>query len=298
MGHLPFTLLAYFFNAISITIDKFLLTRSVSHPLIYIFYISLFSLAALLLLPFTHIPNLWAFVLGSVSALLWTLGAYFMFTALKIGQPSRVIPMIGTLTPLILLVEAIFAQTITTPQIMAVIILLFGLILLTAPDWKGAFKREEFVWEIFSAVFFAVSYLALRQAYLLDQFLTVFVWSKFAIILFLAVVFLIPNLKKIVFSAQQTKPAFKLMSKAGAFFLAAQAAGGSSELLLMFSISLATPALVNSLQGSQYVFLFLFALVLSRRFPQVYSEKFSILIVTDKIVGIGLIGMGLYLLAK
>lgn len=298
MSHLPFTLLAYLFNAASVTLDKFLLTKSVGHPLSYIFYISLFSLLALLLLPLTHIPNFPAFLLGSVSALLWTLGAYFMFAALKTGQPSRVIPVIGTLTPIILLFDAVVSKTISSQQILAVIVLILGLVFLTALDWKGRFSKDELLLEFASSLFFAVSYLILRQAYLQEQFLTVFVWSKFIIIPMLLIMFFAPPLKKLITSSPASGPVFKLLSKMGVLFLIAQAAGGSSELLLMYSISLATPALVNSLQGSQYAFLFLINSVLSHKYPDVFKEKLTRLAIFTKLSGIGFIGVGLYLLAR
>lgn len=297
MNHLPFTLTAYFFNATSVTIDKFLLTKSVSNPLTYIFYISLFSLLALLLLPFTHIPGPLVLTLASSSSFLWTIGAYFMFTALQVGQPARVIPIIGTLTPLFLLTESVITRTITEQQVIAVIILLSGLVFLTIIDWKGNFKKRELFQEILSALFFAASYIVLRQAYLHDQFLTVFVWSKWIIVLFVVTTWLIPATNRIIHASSGGQPQFKIFSKPGMLFLAGQGSGGASELLLTYSISLANPALVNSLQGTQYAFLFIFSALLSRRFPEVFNEHFTPLRIAFKIFGLAFIAVGLYLLA-
>lgn len=297
MSQLPFTITAYFFNAIATTVDKFLLTRSIPNPLVYIFYFSLFSALALVLLPFTHIPSGLVFLLSSASTVLWTSGAYFMFKALQIGQVDRVVPIIGTLVPIILLVEAIFTGTITERQIIAVGLLIFGLVVITAPSWKGRFIKIEIAFEILASVLFAISYVILRQAYLRDNFLTVFVWSRFVIIPVGLLIFIIPKLHHIVFESSEKRPAFSLFSRAGILFLGGQAAGGLSELLITFSISLANPALVNSLQGTQYVFLFLFSLVLSRYFPQIYQESLSKINLASKILGIAAISVGLYFLA-
>lgn len=298
MSHLPFTLLAYFLNAAAVTVDKFMLTKHIPNPLIYIFYFSAFSAIALLALPFTHIPTLEVFLIASTSTILWTTGAYFMFKALQVGLVSRVIPIIGTLIPIILLSEAVIAGSITQNEVLAVLVLIFGIIFLTVMDWKGKISSKEVLFEILSASLFAVSYLVLRQAYLRDDFLTVLVWSRFIIIPVSIIIILIPKLKAQVFSAQKDQPSFSLFSKAGLLFLTGQAAGGTSELLLTFSISLATPALVNSLQGSQYAFLFLFSLILSHYFPQVFKEKLSFLTISTKIIGILFITGGLFLLAK
>lgn len=296
MSHLPFTLLAYLFNATAVLIDKFLLVKHIPNPLVFIFYFSLFSLLAFLLVPFVKLPTTPVLLLASVSTLLWTSGAYFMFKALQIGQASRVIPVIGTLIPVILTVEAFYAKEVSTIQITAIVLLILGLVFLTLFDWRGTMKVKEAVFELISAGLFAVSYLVLRQAYLQADFLTVLVWSRFIIIPASLVILLIPRLRQAVFSSD--RPSFSLFSKAGLLFLVAQGAGGLSEILITFSVSLANPALVNSLQGTQYAFLFLFSIILARRFPKIFQEKLSVQTVLSKITGIGFIGAGLYLLAR
>jgi hypothetical protein len=73
--------------------------------------------------------------------------------------------------------------------------------------------------------------------------------------------------------------------------------GGASQLLLTFSISLADPALVNSLQGVQYLFLFIFGLVLAKKLPTLFGEKLSFWLWSAKVFGIILITLGLFILA-
>ncbi len=279
MTHLPFTLLAYFFNALSVTADKFLLNKAIPDPLVYIFYISLFSLLALFALPYTLIPTPYTLFLASVSTLLWTMGAYFMFRALKIGQVSRVIPVIGTLIPLLLLCLAF--QSITNNQLWAVLILILGMIVLTAADWQGRLTKKELVNELLSAISFTLAYTLLRQTYISSNFLSIIVWSRVILIPFVALLGFFLKKKSLSGSINTN-----LLSKPGLILIGGQIAGVLSEFLLLFSISLANPALVNSLQGTQYVFLF----ILSR-------EKYSSLILVSKFLGIGLIAWGLYLLA-
>lgn len=297
MKHIPFTLFAYLLNASAVTIDKFMLSKNIPNPLVYIFYFSAFSALALLLLPFTHIPTFDVFILGSFSTILWTTGAYFMFKAIQIGQISRVIPIIGTLIPIILLGESVITGNINNQEILAVIILVAGLVSLTFLDVKGSFSKKELIFEILSAVLFAVSYLILREAYLKAEFLTVLVWSRFIILPVSIIILLVPSLKKSVFESSMTQKAFNIFSKAGILFVFGQAMGGGSELLLTYSISLANPTFVNSLQGTQYVFLFIFSLILGKRYPNVFTEKFNSKAIITKILGIILIGLGLYLLA-
>lgn len=300
MSYLIFTILAYLFNSIAVTIDKFLLVKAIPNPLTYVFYISVFSLLILFALPFTparlasgSVAGGLTLFLASLSTLLWTLGAYLMFKAIQIGQVSRVVPIIGALIPIILLIHAFIFSTITNSQLLASVILILGLIAITMNSHtcgRSYTCMGELLLEILSAFFFAVSYLILKEAYLRENFLTVLVYSKLILIPVITVILLIPTLRKIVLSRPKKAP--------GILFLFGQALGGIQQLLLTFSISLASPALVNSLAGLQYVFLFIFALFLSKKFPQIFGEKYSMLTLFYKFTGIGLIGVGLYLLGR
>lgn len=295
MKHLPYTLLAYFFNGIAVLIDKYLLTDTIQNPLVYVFYISCFSLIALLFLPYTTVPSLGLFVLASSSTLLWTVGAYFMYKALQVGSASRVIPVIGTFIPLILVVQSTITNNISSFDIFAALLLILGLVFLTIMDWTGKIQKQEVVFEVISSVFFAISYMFLHNAYSKGQFLTVLVWSRFVLIPVGISLVLIPSTRALVFN--RDKKPMRILSQAGALFLIGQFAGGTSELLLTYSVSLANPALVNSLQGSQYVFLYIAGIFLSKKIPQAFSEKYSLKGQLSKLIGIILVAIGLYLLA-
>lgn len=295
MSHLPFTLIAYFFNSLAVLTNKFLLQKTIPDPLVYIFYISLVSFLAVFALPFTHIPTFDTFILASLSTLLWTLGAYFMFKALKLGQVSRVIPIIGTLIPLILLIFASETKTITTAQSLAVWFLIVGMVFLTLSNWQGKLNLKEILLEALSAASFAISYLLLRQAYLNLDFFSVLVWSRLILLPLGIFILLIPTLRGKIFT--KSGPKIDFLSKTGIIFLGGQISGAISELLLLFSVSLANPALVNSLQGTQYIFLLFFALILSKKYPLIFEEKYTLKILLPKIFGISLIVLGLFFLA-
>lgn len=295
MIYLPFVLLAYFFNGVAVLVDKFLLTSKVTNPLIVIFYISFFSMFILLLIPFTSSITVSVFVLASLSTIVWTLGATFLYKALQIGLVTRVIPVIGTIIPITLLISAVYTKSITNPEILAVIVLIFGLIFLTIFEWRGKITPKEIFYEVLSAVLFAISYLILREAYLRQDFFTVLVWSRVILAPIGILIVLIPASRRIVFSKNENS--FSLFSKPGIIFLAGQSAGGISELLITFSVSLATPALVNSLQGSQYLFLFVASLFLGKKFPEIFKEQHTHLKTTLKVIGILCIAFGLYILA-
>lgn len=299
MSHLPFTIAAYILNSVAVLVDKFLLTTKVPDPLIYIFYFSFFSLMAFFLLPFTNTPSSEVWAVASLSTLLWTMGAYLMYKAFQIGLISRVVPIIGVLVPVFLLIYASTSSTITPGQFLAVVVLILGLVSLTLFDWGNkVVQKNELILELLSSLLFALSYIVLKQAYQKEDFLTVLVYSRFILIPVGVIILLVPTLRRRVLTGGGG-PKLNLLSKTGIVFLLGGLAGGLAEILITFSISLANPALVNSLQGVQYAFLFIASLFLGIKFPNVYQETikngFNLI---SKILGILLVGVGLYLLSK
>lgn len=286
MNYLPFVILAYFLNGIAVTIDKMLLNKLIPNPLTYIFYISLLSSFALLALPLTQIPNYQVFILTSASTAIWTTGVYFMLWAVKFGQISRVLPVIGTLTPLTQLILANQAKTITTAEALAVGILILGLIFVTLENWLGKITRIELFFEVLASLSFAISYIFLKEAFLQGDFLTVLVWGRWI---------LVPVC--IILGLSMLGKKFSIPRVPLLFFLG-QLTGTISQLLLLFSIFLASPVLVSSLQGVQYVFILILALIFSKKFPKIYKENTEPIFWISKIIGIILIGLGLYFLAN
>lgn len=218
-----------------------------------------------------------------------------MISALKIGQVDRVIPINGTLIPALLLILALSTRSVTYSQAWAVLILMGGLLFLTFPDWQGRAIKKELLLAVFSSVFFALAYTILRQAFLMENFLTVFVYSRMVLLPLGATILLIPKLRRQLIASHAAH--INLLSAAGLLFIGTQLLSGGAELLLNFSISLATPALVNSLQGSQYALLFLASLMLAKKYPEVFKERWSVVSVGSKTAGLLLVGIGLYLLA-
>ncbi len=293
MSYLPFALLAYLLNSIAVLIDKFQLSKTIRNPFVYVFYISALSLLALVVLPLAQMPSWQALGLASLSTILWTTGAYCMFCALRVGVASRVVPVIGTLIPVFLTIQAFFTGSISYNETWAVCLLILAIVLLTASSWRGSIKKEEVLFELGSGLLFAASYLSLREAYLISNFLSVFAYSRLILIPFVAAVMLLPNLRRLVL----LRGGHKLGFSKTALFLFGQACGGASGLLLTFAISMATPALVNSLQGTQYLFLLFFSLILGRRFPQIFPENRTFWGALSKLLAIFFICLGLFTLA-
>ena len=68
-----------------------------------------------------------------------------------------------------------------------------------------------------------------------------------------------------------------------------------ARLALNLALKLGPVSIVNGLKGLQYVGLFVVALVLSRWLPRLLSEELSGQSLRQKLVGIAVIGAGLFL---
>jgi hypothetical protein len=55
-------------------------------------------------------------------------------------------------------------------------------------------------------------------------------------------------------------------------------------------------ALINSLQGTQYIFLMIMVFFLSTRYPKILKEQFRGGVWVQKVLGAALITVGLYML--
>lgn len=295
MYYLPIAILAYFLNSIAVTVDKFLLNKAIPDPIIYIFYFSIISLLLTIIMPFVSAPPFFVIIIASLSTLSWTFGTYLMFKVLKFGQIQRVIPIIGTLTALFLLIIASQTKTITSYQAFAIVTLVIGLIFLTLEDWKGHIGKMEIILQVGSAIFFAISYFLLRLSFEGQNFLSVLVWSKPILIPLGVFLLIIPSTRNKILPF--LKPKANIVSTNSKLFVFGQVSAAISEFLLVFSISLASPAIINSLQGVKYIFLLIAGLVLGKRLPNVFKVNLSFKFLITQILGIIFIAIGLYILS-
>ena len=68
-------------------------------------------------------------------------------------------------------------------------------------------------------------------------------------------------------------------------------------IMLNWAISLGNVALINSLQGVQYVFLILLVLFISARYPKFFDEELGGGVIIQKSLGATLVCVGFYMLA-
>ena len=300
MTWLIVAILAYLILALVFLIDKYLLVQSIPDPKIYAFYIGILGFVVLLLVPFInfYLPTPWEALLAFISGASFIFGIFWFFKGLKLFESSRIVPAVGGILPIFtFLLIYIFSkgkETLNPVGFLAFILLLLGSFLITYQKNKKI-SLDSLRISIIAAFFLAISFVFAKYVYISSSFLVGLVWIRGGGILGALLFLLNPSFRRGIF-----KEKIALQKKTALIFLSNQAAGGGGNILQNWAVALAPlsyVAFINALQGIQYLFLLIFAVFLSLRFPKILKEEISKEILFQKVIAILLIGGGLVLLS-
>jgi len=292
------TILAYLILAIVFLVDKYLLVGPIPNPKVYTFYIGTLGILVLILAPFVgfHIPEPSQVILSLLAGALFIYGIFWLNYALRFFEASRVIPAIGGILPIFsFLLIYIFSggkEIFTIWEFLAFILLIFGGVLIIYEKAKISLKSLRI--SATAAFFLALSFVLAKYVYMVQPFWSGYIWIRIGGFLMAMVFLFTQEVRNELFKVKMSFP-----KKTAVIFLSNQAAGASANILQNWAIALAPlvcVAIINALQGAQYVFLLMFTILLSLKFPQILKEKISRKIIFQKIIAILIIGGGLALL--
>ncbi|MBI4837454.1 MAG: EamA family transporter [Candidatus Portnoybacteria bacterium] len=320
---------AYFINAFTAVIDKSLLVRPIPDPLVYTFYVGFLSIFALIL-PYLScfgslfLPGL--FVCGGLSwpgflnfsvdigaGLIFLASLFLLYSALKRGETSRVVPVIGCLTPVfVLLLSYLFlGERLVFWQIMAFVFLVAGGAVISV-EWnagEGGTRKKRFFrsWKmsIGAALVLSIFYVCAKVIYTHQEFVVGFVWSRMGSFLGSLLLLVFIKNRKAIFGATKNlgapagQPAkLRLALLAGSLLVFNKILAGAAFVILNYAISLGSATLVNAAQGVQYVFLLGLTVLLAKKRPHILEEEINWPVFGQKFLAVVLIGAGLLMLAK
>lgn len=297
------TLISYFFGAISVVADKFLLSsKRVSSPAVYSFYIALFGLVVIVLLPFGfYIPSVFQIIISLFSGVLFTFGLMALYYAISKSEASRVMPIVGAIIPIATYVLSFFflKENLNLAQVIGILLLLFGGLLISF-DLPLKVNKKKFIagfyHSVLAGIMLAITYFLFKFVYNEQSFLNGFIWTRMGSFLAVMGFFAIPLWRKEILASFHTfKKVQKREFQTGFLFLGNKIVGGISSILLNFAISLGSVTLVNSLVSTQYAFVLILACLLSKKYPKVLGEKLFFWDWMQKIIAIIIIATGLFL---
>ncbi len=312
--------LSYFINAGVYAADKFLLSQRVHSSITYAFYVGIWSIFNFVLLIFgPWVPGFKEFMLDLFAGGLFLLTLIFWYKALHQSEATRVVPIVGALIPIFsLFFSYIFlGETLTERHFLAFAVLINGGILISVKrtrfyalksvserfrhvfgDFFGQIHAEYrstqrlIINSIISAAYFAAYYVLIKYIYSTQPFIGGFVWSRLGTFIGVLIILFVPEWRRKIIKHRSEAKAPKNF----AFFIFVRLLAALAFILLNVSISMGNVALVNSLQGVQYGFLFLLVLFLSKKYPKILGEELGGGVKLQKIIGISLISIGLYML--
>ncbi len=282
---------AYFLNALSAVVDKFLLNKKIPQPAVYTFAIITLGLLGLVLAPwgFAWISG-FLFLISLIAGVSFSGALFSLFKALTYNETSRITPLIGGLSPIFVFSFSFFilAERLSARQFLAFIFIVLGTLLISYSKHASHGEKKGYLWAFFSACLFGFSYALTKYIFDNTTFINGFVWLRVTTFLGGALLLLSRANRQAIFQSFK-----KNKGSTSGLFLVGQISGSASFLLINYAISLASVTLVNALQGVQYVFLLIMVLILSRRHSNVLEEKMRGVVLAQKIIATALIGLGL-----
>lgn len=314
------TVVSYFINAGVYVADKFLLSKKIHSSITYAFYVGIWSIFNFILLIFSPwMPGLGDFFIDVFAGMLFLATLIFWYKALHQSEATRVVPIVGALVPIFsfLLSYIFLGEKFNQNQVLAFAILIAGGILISvkqtklyvyrhvadrirdvAGDMFGSVSaelrptRRLLLNSLISAFFFAAYYVLMKHIYMTQPFIGSFVWSRFGTFIGVLLILVVPEWRKLIKEHKGSARAPKNLS----FFLLVRFFAAMAFIMLNWAISLGNVAMTNALQGAQYLFLILMVLVLSAKFPRIFREELGRGVIMQKLIGVILVSLGLWVL--
>jgi uncharacterized membrane protein len=291
MFWLLIVVIAHLFYSLVFVIDKYIVSKSLPHPIVYTFYVGILSIAVWALIPFGFcLPSAYYVFLSMLAGVAQVGGSIFLYRSLNLGEVSRIIPFIGSFVAIFILALSTFliGERLNLQQYIAFILLVLGSLVVSYR--RKEFFRKPFGSAIIAALFFAVFWVITKYIYSGSSFVSGTVWVRTAVA-FVSLFLLLPrkNRELIFKKTDEIKP------KTVGFVLWGRILTIGGALCMYFAVFLGSVTLANALQGLQYAFIFLLALLFFRKIPSL-KEELSREILAQKIIAIILITLGLFIL--
>jgi drug/metabolite transporter (DMT)-like permease len=290
-------------NGVAFIIDKTLLTTSFKRSATYAGTVGLLSIVVLVLIPFgVHLPQSTSWLWMTIAGISFVTALWAFFSALSMGEASRVVPIIGSLIPVLTLVgtSQLLHERLAQNQLIGFGILIISTIILAGGSAKQRLSKKTIWISILSAALFAVSSVTVKLSYESEGFINGFFFSRLiGVVTACFILFIdqkaLQEAKQAFFPSRSASSHKQIKrSSASILILVGQGLGSVGFILVQYAINLGSAAIVNALQAVQYAFLVLVAFVLSSRAPKLLGEDLTMRSIIQKSTGIALTAIGLW----
>lgn len=296
MDWLLFAVISAFAYSVTGIIDKYLVDKKVKNPIIITAFVRmLFIIPVVIILPFVSfsLPSAdfiaWIFF----AAVLSNLGAILFYKSISIDEISKAMPLFQFVPVFILFMSfLLLGEVLGLFDYVGFLAIVVGGLVITAEDMTKLFKVQKvFLWVMLSSLVFAGFYVTMKYISAGAEYL-----SSLIVLWF----FQAALMSSILIFKSRRKEASSCFRNLGAPFKIVIFADSVLAMAAFFfnylAISLGPVTLVEAAENVELVFIFIFALVLTKFSPSVIKENFDRATTAQKILGMFLIISGVLLL--
>lgn len=287
---------AHLLYAIVFLADHIVMKQSVKDEYAYTFYISILSGFALVVAPFgATVISPGHLITALAAGASFSIASLFFFKSLKHQQASYVAPFVGGLVPVFTMITAFFigievlpSESSYIPFSIALLIVGSFLIGWNAYQKKGNLSYHDIEIMVIASAFYGISFATIKLLFAQVSFIDGFMWSRLGMVLVGVLFLFFPEIRKAITTEKKRKrTTFQWVVLSNKLFSII------ASTSLLYAISIANPAVINAMQGIQYVFLIAIVALFGKRYSRIIGEKLfgKSLLITAAAVGCILTGL-------
>ena len=286
-------IIGYALLAVEAVMSKYILAARMKSWPIYAFYVGIFSVFSLGFAPFgLKWFGIVPFLISFLSGIIFFLSLAFLFRSLLRSSTSRVYILFGASSTVATMILARFmlGDVFSAGEIAGIFFLLIGGAIISYKFYAGRFFSH---WRgaAFAGILAAFSMVLLKYGYNHQAFVSGYIVSRGGILFAAVGSLLIPEFRRSVFENIKKRRRRENIENLGGTVIAKTTAG-LGTLLMNYSISLGSVAVISSFVSVQYLLTFVFALILSFYLKDIFIERYSVLNVLAKTAGILSVALG------
>jgi len=279
----------YLVAAVVDVFDKFLISKRKIEPVAYTFFTVVLGLLYLAAWPWVHEPLAFkAVLINLASGVIYAATLYVFFKALSEGEVSRVIPFVFGLVPVF---DVIFSwltgrNVLSLAEFAAFCLLVPGAILISYR--KENFSLKHVGTKVLASFLFSLDYLVWQYGSQSGSMLNHLMWDRIGAAGILILLLVFPVFRAKVFKHEKVAK----KQQTTWLFLLKQAIGGANFVFFSWLLVIGKIPLVSGLEGFRYLFLFLAALFLSKKYRHILEEDINRHTIKLKLAALVLIFLG------
>lgn len=276
-------------NAGTVVIDKYVLARggAIGRPIVYAFYVSLLSGFVVVLAPLGYVsaPSLEVLGLSLATAASYIASIVLLYTALKLTNPSDVIPVVGGTSALMAFVleHTWLGAPLPAAFMLAFLFLVVGTLFIS----HFRFTARSFLYALAAGALFGLSAFLIKVIFAETSFIGGFFWTRMANVAGALLLLVLPGTWAAIRGGVRTTS-----GGMHSVVILNKMLAGAAFALILFAIQLGSVSIVNALSGLQFVFLLAFAYVFGSVFPNIFHGEIHPHKFPHKLVGVICIVIG------